>query len=229
MCNNSTAVSYITKEGMIKLYKLTQLAVWFLRVRNWMGIQLVPVHLSRVRIVRAGALSHVVQTTLSELGHTGEASCPCVCWMGQTWDRSVCYFSCDQAALRTLLSVRPSVCLSVTPFSQCSSYHIIMKFSGAITTDRSNVHAKEQGQRSKVMVTEVKPQLNRFRTETPVWIHVWWWNDAQSLMLLRGGAVLFFKVTWLKKSSILTQIGRFWTVTPVWIHQWLRNYAQSLK
>ena len=33
------------------------------------------------------------------------------------------------------------------------------------------------------------------------------------------------KVTWLKKSSMLTQIGRFQTITPVWIHQWLRNEA----
>ena len=37
-------------------------------------------------------------------------------------------------------------------------------------------------------------QLNRFRTVTPVWIHIWWWNDAYSLMLLRRGALLFFKV-----------------------------------
>ena len=48
--------------------------------------------------------------------------------------------------------------------------------------------------RSKVKVTEVKTQLNRFRTVTPVWIHIWWWNDAHSLMLLRRGALLFFKV-----------------------------------
>ena len=38
-----------------------------------------------------------------------------------------------------------------------------------------------------------------------------------------------FKVTRLKKSSILTQIRHFRTVTPVWIHQWLRNEAKSLK
>ena len=38
-----------------------------------------------------------------------------------------------------------------------------------------------------------------------------------------------FKVTRLKKSSILTQIGRFRSVTPLWIHWWLRNDAQSLK
>ena len=53
-------------------------------------------------------------------------------------------------------SVRLSVCLSVTPFSLCSHCRIIMKFSGLITIDRSDVHAKGQGQGSKVKVTEVK-------------------------------------------------------------------------
>ena len=76
----------------------------------------------------------------------------------------------------------------------CSHHGIIMKFSGVITSDKSDVHAKGQGQRSKVKVTEVTTQLNRFRTVTPVWIHMWWWNDAYSLMLLRRGALLFLKV-----------------------------------
>ena len=92
------------------------------------------------------------------------------------------------------LSVCPSVRPSVTPFWLCSHHRIIMKFSGVITNDKSKVHAKGQGQRSKVKVTEVTTQLNRFRTVTPVWIHIWWWNDAYSLMLLRRGALLFFKV-----------------------------------
>ena len=92
------------------------------------------------------------------------------------------------------LSVRLSVCPSVTPFWLCSHHRIIMKFSGVITNDQSKVHAKGQGQRSKVKVTEVTTPLNRFRTLTPVWIHIWWWNDAYSLMLLRRGALLFFKV-----------------------------------
>ena len=69
-----------------------------------------------------------------------------------------------------------------------------MKFSGVITSDRSDVHAKGQGQRSKVKVTEVTTLLYRFRTATPVWIHVWWSNDAYSLIMLRRGALLFFKV-----------------------------------
>ena len=87
-----------------------------------------------------------------------------------------------------------SVCLSVTPFRLCSHHRIIMKFSGVITKDQGNVHAKGQGQRSKVKVTVVTTQLNRFRTVTPVWIHIWWWHDTYSLMLLRRGALLFFKV-----------------------------------
>ena len=38
---------------------------------------------------------------------------------------------------------------------------------------RSDVHAKGQGQRSKVKVTEFNTQLSRFRTLTPdVWVHV---------------------------------------------------------
>ena len=103
-------------------------------------------------------------------------------------------FSCDQAALWMVFSVRLSVCPSVTPFWLCSSHRIIMKFSGVITKDQGKVRAKGQGQRSKVKVTEVTTQLNRFRTVTPVWIHMWWWNDTYSSMLLRRGALLFFKV-----------------------------------
>ena len=108
------------------------------------------------------------------------------------WSKII--FSCDQAALQMVFSVCPSVCLSVTPFWLCSHHRIIMKFSAVITNDQSKVHAKGQGQRSKVKVTEVTTQLNRFWTVTPVWIDIWWWNDAYSLMLLRRGALLFFKV-----------------------------------
>ena len=92
-------------------------------------------------------------------------------------------------------SVCPSVSLSVTPFWLCSHHRIIMKFLGVITNDQSKVHAKGQGQRSKVKVTQVTNQLNRFRTVTAVWIHIWWWNDAYSLMLLRRGALLFLAAT----------------------------------
>ena len=82
-----------------------------------------------------------------------------------------------------------------------------------------DVHAKGQGQRSKA---KGKNQLSRFRTVIPVWIHIWQWNDAQSFMWLRRGALSFFEVICqisrshrTKKSPILTQIERFRTVTPV--------------
>ena len=65
-------------------------------------------------------------------------------------------------------SVRLSVSLPVTPFWLCSHYRIITKFSGVITNDTGDVHAKGQGHRSKVKVTEVITQLNSFRTVTPV-------------------------------------------------------------
>ena len=107
-------------------------------------------------------------------------------------------------------SVCPSVRPSVTPFWLCSHHRIIMKFSGVITNDESKVHAKGQGQRSKVKVTEVTTQLNRFRTVTPVWIHIWWWNDAYSLMLLRRGALLFFKVIRQISRSHCSKIRRIW-------------------
>ena len=125
-------------------------------------------------------------------------------WIRLIWEKYDKYryqswiFSCDKAALRTLQSIRPSVCPSVrpsfTPFSLCSHNRIIMKFSGVIINDQGNVHAKGQGQMSKVKVTEVKTQLSRFWTVTPVWNHIWQWNDAQSLIMLRRGALLFLKV-----------------------------------
>ena len=174
----------------------------------------------------------------------------------------------------------PSVCLSVrpsvTPFSPCSHHRIIMKFSGVITMDRSDV--KVRGQRSR---SEVKGQCHRGQHPT--------WNHAHSWKQHRRGAPLFFKVirqisrshgsknrriwprlgvSWLwlqfeftngyemiykalssmegvpycfSRSSVKLQghtalkivefdpIGRFRTVTPIWIHQWVRNDAQSLK
>ena len=53
-----------------------------------------------------------------------------------------------------------------------------MKFSGVITIDKSDVHAKGQGQRSNVKVTEVNTQFVRFWTVTQIEIHQWLPNDA---------------------------------------------------
>ena len=53
-----------------------------------------------------------------------------------------------------------------------------MKFSGVITIDKSDVHAKGQGPRSKVKVTQVKTQFVGFRTVTQIGIHRWLGKDA---------------------------------------------------
>ena len=109
------------------------------------------------------------------------------------------------------LSVCLSVRLSVTPFWLCSHHRVIMKFSRGITKDQGNVHAKGKGQRSKVKVTEVTTQLSRFRTVTPVWIHIWWLNDTYGLMLLRRGALLFFKVIRQISRSYGAKNRRIWS------------------
>ena len=106
-------------------------------------------------------------------------------------------------------SVCLSVCPSVTPFSPCSHHRIIMKFSGVITNDKSDVHALKRS-RSKVKVTEVNTLLYRFRTVTSVWIHIWWWNNAYSLMMLRRGALLFLKVIHQISRSHGSKKRRIW-------------------
>ena len=81
-------------------------------------------------------------------------------------------FSCDQAALQMVFSVRLSVCLShlfdyVFTMFPSSYHHEIF---------RSYYHGHKwcpcKRSRSKVKVTEVNTQLSRFRTLTPVWIHI---------------------------------------------------------
>ena len=132
-------------------------------------------------------------------------------------------------------SVCLSVRLSVTPFWQCSCHRIIMIFSGVITIVTSDVRAKSQGQESKVKVTEVKTQSNRFRTVTPVWIHIWRWHTKLGVAWKRHpivfqGHLSNFKVTSSqKKSTILTQIERFRTVTPVSNNRRPGIDAQTLK
>ena len=62
------------------------------------------------------------------------------------------------------------------PCSQCSCHCIIMKFSGVITNDKSDVRAKGQGHRSKVNVTKavftkIIGHVGHFRWLGP---NVWW-------------------------------------------------------
>ena len=103
------------------------------------------------------------------------------------------FFSCDQAALWMVqsvrLSVRPSVCHTFLTMFPSSYHHGIFRSYYQWQKWRPCKRS-----RSKVKVTEVTTQLNRFRTVTPVWIHIWWWNDAYSLTMLRRGALLFLKV-----------------------------------
>ena len=167
-------------------------------------------------------LENVSSPSLHLLPH-----CLSYCLKQTTTPRAI--FSCDQAALRTLLSVCPSVCHTFfTMFP--SSYHpeIFRRYYHWLTWCPCK--------RSKVKVTEVITPFSRFRTVTPVWIHICWWNVAQSLMLLRRGALLFFKVIHQisrshgsKNRRIWPKLGVSWLLTQVWIHQWLRNGAQSLK
>ena len=42
-------------------------------------------------------------------------------------------------------------------------------------SERLRSGVKSQGYRGQTL-------LSRFQTITPVWFHIWWWNDAQSLM-----------------------------------------------
>ena len=76
-------------------------------------------------------------------------------------------------------SVCPSVCPSNTHFPLCFHHHIIIKFSGVNTIDKSDAQSKGQGQRSRSQRSkQILPRLGRFRAITPVWIHIWLWNDA---------------------------------------------------
>ena len=111
------------------------------------------------------------------------------------------FFSCDQAALWMVQSVCPSVCPSVclsVCLSVCHTFLTMFPSSYHHEIFRSYYQWQKwrpcKRSRSKVKVTEVTTQLNRFRTVTPVWIHIWWWDDAYSLIMLRRGALLFFKV-----------------------------------
>ena len=91
-------------------------------------------------------------------------------------------FSCDQAAIWLVQSVR----LSVRPSHLFHHVPIIIS-----SWNFQELLPMTKCKRSR---SEVITQLNLFRTVTPVWIHIWWWNDAYSLMMLRRGALLFFKV-----------------------------------
>ena len=117
-------------------------------------------------------------------------------------------FSWDQAALWKVFSVRLSVCSS-----HLFHYFPIIVSSWnfqellPMTNVRSMHKNKVRGQRSR---SQVETQLNRFRTVTSVGIHMWWSNDAQSLMLLRRGALLFSRSSVKFQGHTGKKNGRFW-------------------
>ena len=51
--------------------------------------------------------------------------------------------------------------------------------------------------------------LGTIRTVTPVWIHLWWWNDTYSLMLLRRGALLFWRSSVKFQGHTALKIDKF--------------------
>ena len=122
----------------------------------------------------------------------------------------LCYvLSCDQAALWMVFSVRLSVRLSV-----CHTFLTMFLSSYHHEMFRSYYQWQKwcpcKRSRSKVKVPEVTNQLNRFRTVTPVWIHMWWWNHAYGLMILRKGALLFCKVIRQMSMSNGSKKRRIW-------------------
>ena len=140
-------------------------------------------------------------------------------------------FSCDEAVLGMVPfarpSARPSICRT---FSLFSSHRIIMKFSGVITIDRSDVHAKGEGHRGQFSPIQafVDPNssLNRqMATKLCTQIEVLW----KMCIVAFQCHPLNFKATRARISTILTRIGRFWTVPIFSIHRCLRNNAQSMK
>ena len=144
-------------------------------------------------------------------------------------------FSCDQTALRTLMSLRPSVCLSHLPLY--SSRRITMKLSGVIAIDKHDVRSEAQDQMSKVKVTEVKANF----------VTIWVFPDRNSSSYLQMVTKWCTKLDvakkdvpyWFLRKSVKFQghTGQkiadfdrnFSIITRLWINWQLWNDAQSLK
>ena len=115
-----------------------------------------------------------------------------------------------------------SVHLSVTSFSLCPPYDIIMKFPGVITNDRCEVHAK--GQRSKVKFTEFKTQHNGDEMMHKAWCclgearYWFFFNVIRQISRSHAQKILDFDPN-----------RAFPDCYSPLIHWWLWNDAQSLK
>ena len=131
------------------------------------------------------------------------------------------FFSCDQAALQMVFSVRPSVRLSVRPSvrpSVCLSHpfhHVPIIVSSwnfqellPWSKEMSMQKVKVRGQRSRSQRST--PNLAVSGLLTPVWIHIWQWNHAHSWKQHRRGALLFFKVIHQISRSQGSKNRRIW-------------------
>ena len=140
------------------------------------------------------------QITLYEEDKKDDASMWCSLLHG-SWDQVL------QRCMSVCLSVRLLYLFHYVPII-VSSWNVqeLLPMTDLMSIKRS---------RSKVKVTKVMTPLSRFRT-VPFWIHIWQWNDAQSLLVLRKGALLFFKVicqiprTQLKNHWFWPKLGVSW-------------------
>ena len=118
-------------------------------------------------------------------------------------------FSCDQAALWMVQSVCLSVCLShyfdyVPIIISSWNFQELLPMREVMSMQKIT----DKGQRSQ------RSKLSRFRTLTHVIIHIWWWNDAQSLVLLKRGALLIFKV--IRQNFNVTRLKQIVDFDPNW-------------
>ena len=133
------------------------------------------------------------------------------------------YFNCGQAALETLLYVRLSVPLSVTPNSQCFSHGIILELSGVFTIDKSNVYAKGQCQRSKVKVRDAKNKFCSNLGGSRPWLQFEFTDGYEKIHKAWSSReeVPYFFQGHTSNHRFPPTFECFCTVTRVWIHQWL--------
>ena len=94
-------------------------------------------------------------------------------------------FSCDQAALRIVESIRPPLCLSL-----CHTFDNVPLIASSWNFREWLSLTKGQFHRSEVNVIDVKSLFSCSRSVTQAWIHIWWCNDAHNMVWLRRGAEL---------------------------------------
>ena len=146
----------------------------------------------------------------------------------------ICIFSCDQAALQIVFSVRLSVCLShlfhhVPIIVSSWNFQELLPWSKVMSMQK----VKVRGQRSRSQMSTPNLAVSRLQLQFEFTYGNEIMHTAESSIeevpyCFSRSSVKFQGHTALKTANF-TQIGRFRTVTPDWIHKWLRNDAQSLK